>query len=361
MALLALGVCLVELGLQAAAGFLSWRESRAAAGAGWSRAEVRILCLGESTTAPNEHAWPLQLQRLLDERAGPGRYAVINAAHGSTTSGILLARLPRLLERYRPQVVIAMMGVNDSRWFGIYEEGALSTSLWRRWRARLKLPKLLAYAYHEQWRQPDPKRTEEDLRRLNEADAKGAKKPESQAVYRRILASGDGSSATSAAGVRLAGTLPPVEAAKIYATLAENEGAEDGEDGLGGGGRFAAVDTPGADDGESAVTAANFRRMLALLRARGVRLAAMQYPTLALQALERATGNPNDVLFIGNEDNFRSALRHRRYDDLFIDRFGGEWGHCTAVGDHLIAENVFRRLVDSGLFPDEKRQRAARK
>ena len=357
-ALLALSVCAVELGLQTAGTILTWREARAASGARWRRAEVRILCLGESTTAPTEHSWPLQLERLLDKHTRAGRYAVINAAHGATTSGILLARLPSLLDRYRPQIVITMMGVNDSRWFGIYEERALSGSRWRRWAARLKLPKLVEYAYQECWLSPGKKRGEADFRRLNEADAEfhQGRRQEAELVYRRILGRGDGSTAATAAGVRLVNTLSSdhVEAAaEVYATIAARESIQDGEGSLGHSLRFTAADKPSPDRGNasSVVTAENYRRMGELLRARGARLVAMQYPTLPIERLERLTAYPPGTLFIGNENNFRTALRRRRYADLFVDRFAGAWGHCTAEGDRLIAENVYHRLMDAGLFP----------
>jgi lysophospholipase L1-like esterase len=350
--LLVLGVCLVELGLQAAAGFHSWRESRAAGGANWRGARVRILCLGESTTAPNDHAWPLQLQRLLDERAGPGRYAVINAAHGATTSGLILARLPPLLDEYRPQLVIAMTGINDSRWFGIYADQAVSPSPWRRWAARSKLLKLLAYAYREtRRRSTEPMRGDAALRLLSEADAERGRGRYREALdsYRRVFESEDAAPVSSAAGVRLADTIPPAAAADVYAALARREAADDGDDDRAAA-VFHATDSPGPTrNGTSTVTAANYRRIGGLLRERGVRLAAMQYPTLSIGELERLIEFPPGTLFIGNEDNFRAALRRRRYDDLFVDRFGGSWGHCTAEGDRLIAENVLRRLTDAGV------------
>ncbi len=79
---------------------------------------VSILCLGESTTAlGGRDAYPRQLERLL-ERARPGTdFAVVNEGIAATTTTRILARLPELLERHRPDVVVAMMGVNDHRFF----------------------------------------------------------------------------------------------------------------------------------------------------------------------------------------------------------------------------------------------------
>jgi len=260
-----------------------------------------------------------------------------------------------LLDRYRPQLAITMMGVNDSSWFGVYAEGALSPSPWRRWIASLVLPKLVEYVYRERWRRPDPGRLDQDMREISAADAQGVRKPRSREVYRRILASGDGSSASSAAGFRLAEQASPADAAAIYATLADIEGAEDGVAGLRAGTAFRAADRTGPrprlpERGPSAVTEENYRRMGELLRSRGVRFFAMQYPTLPVAKLRELTDFPGATVLIGNEDNFKEALKRRRYDDLFADRFGGGWGHCTAEGDRLIAESAFRGLEKAGVL-----------
>lgn len=78
--------------------------------------ELRILALGESTTADYFSdeagaAWPRRLEREL-RRAGVGA-RVYNEALGGTTSALIVTRLPEYLEKYRPQIVITMMGIND--------------------------------------------------------------------------------------------------------------------------------------------------------------------------------------------------------------------------------------------------------
>ena len=34
----------------------------------------------------------------------------------------------------------------------------------------------------------------------------------------------------------------------------------------------------------------------------------------------------------------------QKYEDLFIDQYGGDFGHCTDLGNTLIAENAVNTL-----------------
>ena len=74
----------------------------------------RIMCLGDSITAGGKgHSYPRQLEDVLNERAKTMRFSVVNMAiHGSDTS-MTLENLPQDLDRYRPDMVVAMMGAND--------------------------------------------------------------------------------------------------------------------------------------------------------------------------------------------------------------------------------------------------------
>lgn len=74
-----------------------------------------ILVLGDSLSAaygmPADQGWVALMQQRLDRRT-PG-FEVINASiSGETTQGGL-TRLPTLLERYRPTLVLVELGAND--------------------------------------------------------------------------------------------------------------------------------------------------------------------------------------------------------------------------------------------------------
>jgi hypothetical protein len=105
----------------------------------------------------------------------------------------------------------------------------------------------------------------------------------------------------------------------------------------------------------ASVSAANYLELLDYLNPRGIRLAAMQYPTMDPKPLQTLFPRDSGVTVIDNVDNFSAALANGKRDDYFRDRFGsrlgGDWGHCTAAGDRLIAERVADRLSEAGLLP----------
>lgn len=82
---------------------------------------IRILALGESTTALGEKSsapgapdtWPALLEEALNNGKSEKKYSVINrGVPGITTTGIL-ANLSGDLKTYKPDIVISMMGYND--------------------------------------------------------------------------------------------------------------------------------------------------------------------------------------------------------------------------------------------------------
>ncbi len=66
----------------------------------------------------------------------------------------------------------------------------------------------------------------------------------------------------------------------------------------------------------------------------------MQYPTLPIESLRKMFKGDEDIIFVGNEDNFNNALSNASYEEYFVDSYGGTWGHTTIKGNQLIAENV---------------------
>lgn len=84
--------------------------------------EIRIVTLGESTTAPynegsNDVSWPGLLSTVLNQRIKdlnlPIEVKVFNLGMAASSSPYLLADLKANLDRLDPDIVIAMMGVND--------------------------------------------------------------------------------------------------------------------------------------------------------------------------------------------------------------------------------------------------------
>jgi hypothetical protein len=62
------------------------------------------------------------------------------------------------------------------------------------------------------------------------------------------------------------------------------------------------------------------------------------------------------VLFVDNEAVFKNAICNAGYNTYFIDMFGGDFGHCTSLGNRLLAENIAGVILKE-VFPDERRAR----
>ena len=115
--LIILGVFLslffLEVGLRMAGGIVLYLQERHNH-ASFSKDEYRILCLGESTTAlGGEDSYPSQLEQMLNGQNRQMKFTVINEGIISTTSNYILTHLDQNLEKYKPQMVIVMMGIND--------------------------------------------------------------------------------------------------------------------------------------------------------------------------------------------------------------------------------------------------------
>jgi len=98
----------LELGLRLVGALDEHRSQADAEGGGRT-----VLCLGDSyTRCPGvsaEHAYPAQLQRLLDQ-AMPGAFRVVNGGANGQNTTALLATLEDALDRHQPEVVVLMSG-----------------------------------------------------------------------------------------------------------------------------------------------------------------------------------------------------------------------------------------------------------
>jgi len=75
---------------------------------------------------------------------------------------------------------------------------------------------------------------------------------------------------------------------------------------------------------------------------------AMQYPRLDINYLKenlKTSKNYDRIIFLSNESNFNEALKSCKTEDIFKDMFAGSFGHCTQLGNTLIAENVAETIL----------------
>ncbi|MFA5389610.1 MAG: tetratricopeptide repeat protein [Candidatus Omnitrophota bacterium] len=74
----------------------------------------RILCMGESTTANGGHvSYPAQLETILNSYSPGIKFSVINKGVPGTSTKLILEQIESYLDKYHPNMVITMMGIND--------------------------------------------------------------------------------------------------------------------------------------------------------------------------------------------------------------------------------------------------------
>ena len=226
--------------------------------------EFRILCLGDSTTElGGDEAWPGQLQVVLQQAAPRRPYRVINGGQTCADTGYVAAHLQQNLDRYRPQLVVMMVGINEHG-IRMYRQLPTSSSLLFKHSRTYRLLVLML------WRAlgGDTDRT-----------------PDPGPMYREPY------------------------------------------------------------------TRRNMESMARTLRSRGIRLVAMQYPRRPAAPLSELLRGLQDVVVVSNQAAFEGALEGGRYEDYFMDRFAGDFGHCTPKGNRLLAENLARTLRRGEVIP----------
>ena len=83
----------------------------------------RILCLGESTTAfRRKDSYPNQLEKILNQRNTGIRFSVINKGMAGIDTVFIVSQLEDNLDKYNPQMVTTMMGINDGSDVMPYED-----------------------------------------------------------------------------------------------------------------------------------------------------------------------------------------------------------------------------------------------
>ncbi|MDD4893906.1 MAG: GDSL-type esterase/lipase family protein, partial [Candidatus Omnitrophica bacterium] len=106
----------VSLRLAGSIYYKTWMFSGSKA-SGYGKGAVKILCLGDSFTfghgAEKGKSYPVQLQRMLDENRQDKKFVVYNVGVPGYNSSMVLKRLVKNLNKYRPDIVLLLIGSND--------------------------------------------------------------------------------------------------------------------------------------------------------------------------------------------------------------------------------------------------------
>ena len=103
--------------------FIAAQDAEAAVRVTDAENEIRVLAIGESTTAVagndtgslliRETAYPPQLEKILNTRQDQFRFVVINRGGMGGDTDRVLDTLPGYLDNYRPHLILVMMGMKD--------------------------------------------------------------------------------------------------------------------------------------------------------------------------------------------------------------------------------------------------------
>jgi len=88
-----------------------------------------------------------------------------------------------------------------------------------------------------------------------------------------------------------------------------------------------------------------YQQLTRLLQERGILHIAVQYPRHPVSKLKEWLGPETPHLYyVDNERSFENALKEEHYEKLFIDYFGGDFGHMTKDANRLVAGGILARL-----------------
>jgi len=98
---------------------------------------------------------------------------------------------------------------------------------------------------------------------------------------------------------------------------------------------------------KSEETKQNFNKIKEIIDKKGIKLIMMQYPLRESNELEKVFKSKDGIIFVDNKKIFEAAIEKHYYEEYFVDRFGGDFGHCTKKGNKLIAENILNYIMNS--------------
>ncbi len=91
----------------------------------------------------------------------------------------------------------------------------------------------------------------------------------------------------------------------------------------------------------------NYQKLYTLLNKKDIQLIAVQYPMRSIEPLELIFKNNNDVILVDNELLFKNLVREEGYEEIFLDRAAGNFGHCSEKGNLLLAENIKSVILEN--------------
>ena len=90
----------------------------------------------------------------------------------------------------------------------------------------------------------------------------------------------------------------------------------------------------------------NYPIIADILKRRGVKLIAMQYPLRDVDIIKKILKD-YEVTYVDNKKSFEDAIKRDGVEKIFIDLFAGDFGHCTPEGNRIMANNVASVILEN--------------
>jgi tetratricopeptide (TPR) repeat protein len=322
--------------------------------AAYARADFRILCLGDSMTAKGgDQSYPSQLERILNEKGKGGRVHVINGGQAETTVSDIAAALPGQIKQYSPDMIVVMTGINEGP-----RPAGYSPFTRLGWSYKEKGDRLAAIGSFRKAIILDPRgyreHTEFAIFYLKSGDFK-----EAEALLRQAIAInaqedeayivlgwcylGQNMFAEAETAFKKAAALNPrnPNILAALAVLCEQKGDHDCAQGY-----YAKADLLRGSYDDPGIRR-DLKRIKDIAARQRIPLVCAQYPTRSLALLKRMIDGPEKtVIFVDNEKRFKDGVRQEGYLAYFEDMFAGDFGCCTAKGNHLLADTVAASILN---------------
>jgi len=88
------------------------------------------------------------------------------------------------------------------------------------------------------------------------------------------------------------------------------------------------------------VTRRDYQRIFTSLQKHNIKLVAIQYPMRSINNLKDMFDGDQEVIYVDNQKSFQQAVAKGTYYEYFHDRIFGDFGHSTAKGNRIIAQNI---------------------
>jgi len=359
----------------------------------------RIICLGESTTAAIcDEPYPSQLEKILNAADIGKKFCVINLGIPGGNTSVIVSQLGHNLSEYRPDMVIAMMGIND---LGMPKGPQFLRTL-RIYKLITILSDRIANKFEEigicrcnkvaldknnnvmsecafyvnlgiEYRKREKMDVAEKVFRkaielnpgflpayfeLAKVYLLSKRYIQAEKIYQEVLETEPRNESAY------------LELAQLYMEMKEYRRAEgalkkalvfgrgnsrvnealasfyekEGKSWLAE--KYMKKAKKMMPYGYSDLTIRNYRRLKEVLDKKRIRLVCAQYPMRKIWPLKRLFSSRDGIIFVDNEAVFKEAVNTISYSDYFTDRFAGEFGHCTPKGNKLLADNIARTILN---------------